>query len=271
LILIRHGQTPSNVLGLLDTAPPGPGLTALGAEQAAAIPQALDGQRVDALFASTLTRTRLTAAPLARARGLEVSIREGIREVAAGELEMRGDPEAVHAYLGVVRAWLDDRVDIRMPGPGGESAVEVLGRFDSVVAEAASTIPSGGTAVLVSHGAAIRIWASARAGNLPNTFGALNNLHNTGMVVLRGDPEAGWTAVSWTGAAIGGPALDDPGESGPGGEAPDGAGLDGDVPDGAGLGGAAPDGRPAIPSELGRDTEVVGGMPAGRPSPDEAG
>ena len=27
LVLIRHGQTPSNVCGLLDTAPPGPGLT----------------------------------------------------------------------------------------------------------------------------------------------------------------------------------------------------------------------------------------------------
>jgi release factor glutamine methyltransferase len=36
LLLIRHGQTPSNVLGLLDTAPPGPGLTDLGVEQAAA-------------------------------------------------------------------------------------------------------------------------------------------------------------------------------------------------------------------------------------------
>ena len=38
LLLVRHGQTPSNVAGLLDTALPGPGLTALGTRQAAAIP-----------------------------------------------------------------------------------------------------------------------------------------------------------------------------------------------------------------------------------------
>ena len=221
LILIRHGQTPSNVLGLLDTAPPGPGLTELGADQAAAIPEALAGERVDALYASNLTRARLTADPLAKDRGLPVLVRDGIREVAAAALEMRGDAEAVHAYLGVVGEWLDGQLDVRMPGPGGESAVEVLGRFDSVVAQAASAVPVDGTAVLVSHGAAIRIWAAARADNLPNNFGVMNNLRNTGVVILDGDPESGWTAVSWTGAAIGGPALDDPGESGPGGEAPD--------------------------------------------------
>ena len=103
--------------------------------------------------------------------------------------------------------------------------MEVLDRFDSVVNEAAAAVPAGGTAVLVSHGAAIRIWAAARSDNLPNNFGARNNLRNTGVVILDGDPETGWTAVSWTGAAIGGPALDDPGESGPGGEAPSAADI----------------------------------------------
>lgn len=239
LILIRHGQTPSNVLGLLDTAPPGPGLTDLGFEQAAAIPQALAGERIDAMFASNLTRTQLTAAPLARARGLAVPVRDGIREVAAGDLEMRGDLDAVHAYLAVVGQWLDGRVDVRMPGGAGESAVEVLGRFDSVVDEAATAVPVDGTAVLVSHGAAIRIWAAARSDNLPDNFGAVNNLRNTGVVILDGEPGSGWTAVSWTDAAIGGPALDDPGESGPAGEAPAAGGVT----------------EPAdIPSDLGRSS-----------------
>jgi len=53
LWLIRHGQTPSNVLGLLDTAVPGPGLTDLGVEQAAAIPGALHDQSLTAVFASS--------------------------------------------------------------------------------------------------------------------------------------------------------------------------------------------------------------------------
>ena len=33
LLLIRHGETPGNVLGQLDTAHPGPGLTDLGERQ----------------------------------------------------------------------------------------------------------------------------------------------------------------------------------------------------------------------------------------------
>lgn len=69
LLLVRHGQTPSNVRFLLDTAVPGPGLTELGERQAAALPEALAGEDIDALYASTLTRAQLTAAPLAGARG----------------------------------------------------------------------------------------------------------------------------------------------------------------------------------------------------------
>lgn len=41
LLLVRHGETPSNVDRLLDTAVPGPGLTRLGERQAAALPEAL--------------------------------------------------------------------------------------------------------------------------------------------------------------------------------------------------------------------------------------
>ena len=33
LVLVRHGQTPSNVAGVLDTALPGPGLTEEGQQQ----------------------------------------------------------------------------------------------------------------------------------------------------------------------------------------------------------------------------------------------
>ena len=65
LFLIRHGQTPANVLGELDTAHPGPGLTELGTRQAAVIPDALRLESIDAVFASTLVRTHLTAQPLA--------------------------------------------------------------------------------------------------------------------------------------------------------------------------------------------------------------
>src|SRR3954454_2357982 len=116
LWLIRHGQTPSNVLGLLDTAVPGPGLTDLGVEQAAAIPGALRDQALTAVFASSQTRAQLTAAPLAGDRGLTVQVRPGLREISAGQWEMRGDKDSVQAYLGAIGRWFGGDLEHRLPG-----------------------------------------------------------------------------------------------------------------------------------------------------------
>ncbi|MEW2295437.1 histidine phosphatase family protein [Streptomyces sp. NPDC006743] len=210
LLLVRHGETPSNVDSLLDTTAPGPGLTELGTRQAAALPEALAGEHIDALYASTLVRTQLTAAPLAAARGLDVVVRDGIRELSAGDLEGEpGDSERGQRYLRTVLAWAAGRRDLRMPGPGGESGTEALARYDAVVAEAAA----GGrrTVAMVSHGAAIRLWTAVRARNLDARFAAAHPLRNTGVVILEGTPEAGWTALTWAGAVVtpareGGPA-----------------------------------------------------------------
>ncbi|MFE0413396.1 histidine phosphatase family protein [Streptomyces tendae] len=199
LLLVRHGQTPSNLKHLLDTAEPGPGLTALGQEQAAALPDALASERIDVLYASTLVRTQLTAAPLAAARGLEVRVRAGIRELTAGDLEMRGDDEAAHTYMHTAFAWSAGDLGLRMPG--GENGAEALARFDAVVAEA----HEGGarTAALVSHGAAIRMWVAARADNVDVAYAAQHPLANTGIVVLTGSPEQGWRALLWEGESLG--------------------------------------------------------------------
>ena len=72
LLIIRHAQTPANVRGELDTAHPGPGLTQLGTLQAGRIPAALAHEPIEAIFVSTLVRTRLTAHPLAGSLGLEL-------------------------------------------------------------------------------------------------------------------------------------------------------------------------------------------------------
>lgn len=211
LLLVRHGQTPSNVDYLLDTAVPGPGLTELGAQQAAALPRALAGEDIEALYVSTLVRTQLTAAPLAAARGLRAIVRDGIREISAGDLEMvPGDTGQGALYMSTAFAWAAGDVERRMPG--GENGVEFLGRYDAVVAEAAAS--GARTVVLVSHGAAIRTWAAARAGNVDVAFAAGHRLANTGTVILEGSPADGWKALDWAGATVT-PA----GADGPAGEA----------------------------------------------------
>lgn len=199
LLLIRHGQTPSNVKAVLDTAVPGPGLTELGERQAAALPDALVGEDVEAVFASTMVRTQLTAAPLAAARGLEVRVRDGIRELAAGELEgLPGDSERGVTYMDTVFAWAAGDVERRMPG--GENGVEALERYDAVVREAVGT--GAMTVAMVSHGAAIRTWTAARADNVDVEFARSHPLENTGVVVLEGSPTDGWKALSWAGALV---------------------------------------------------------------------
>ncbi|MFP7761349.1 histidine phosphatase family protein [Marisediminicola sp. LYQ85] len=217
LLLIRHGQTPSNVDGLLDTSRPGAPLTGLGEQQAAAIPEALAGQRIDHLVVSPLLRTHLTAAPLAADRGLEVGtevpVVEGLEEIGAGSLEMRNDPEAHRAYLEAAFAWGAGDRDVSMPG--GDDGHAFFERFDRAVREAIAGAGAAGadsdtTVAIVSHGAAIRVWVAARADNIHPSFTAENDLPNTGIVTLEGSFESGWTLVDWLGTPVGGAALDDP-------------------------------------------------------------
>ncbi|MCQ1999545.1 histidine phosphatase family protein [Arthrobacter zhaoxinii] len=216
LILVRHGQTPSNVEHFLDTAVPGPGLTELGREQAASLPEALGHEPIDGIFASNLVRTQLTAAPLAAALGLPVGIRDGLREVSAGELEMRNDRDSIITYLKTVYSWVSGDTAVRMPG--GPDGAETLGRFDAVVEElAAAGLKSP---AIFSHGAIIRVWATARAGNVGPDFIVANALSNTGVAVLEAEDLPGgglgpWQLLTWMGEAVGGGDLEDHGDDGP--------------------------------------------------------
>ncbi|KRE82048.1 histidine phosphatase family protein [Arthrobacter sp. Soil763] len=212
LLLIRHGQTPGNVLGQLDTAHPGPGLTGLGERQAAALARSLANEEIGLLYASTLLRTQLTAAPLAASRGLAVEVLAGLREIEAGALEKLTDRESHLRYLGTVFAWTAGELDRRMPaGPNGHDFFE---RYDDSIAQIADAAAARGgddaTVAVVSHGAAIRVWTGLRAGNVEAEFAARHVLANTGIVALEGDPDAGWRLIHWDDSPVGGLALADP-------------------------------------------------------------
>jgi broad specificity phosphatase PhoE len=104
------------------------------------------------------------------------------------------------APLAVLYRWADGQSDARIPG--GESGSEVMARFDAVVAEAAQH----GSAAIISHGAVIRAWTGARAANVDKAFVADTRLHNTAVIVLDGDPEAGWVVDTWANEPV--PQLD---------------------------------------------------------------
>jgi broad specificity phosphatase PhoE len=206
LLLIRHGQTPSNVAGAIDTAFPGAGLTELGQAQAAAVPDALAGEDLAAVYASRLVRTQLTATPLVTARDLDLQVLDGLHEVSAGDLEMRTDEEAVQAYAGCVAAWM--RGDLARRMPGGETGDEFLARYRTAVQSATAAHADGDTVAVVSHGAAIRTFTALATGLDPEVSTELR-IANTGMAVLEGDPASGWTLAHWSTEPLGGAQLTD--------------------------------------------------------------
>lgn len=212
LLLVRHGQTSSNVGRNLDTAEPGADLTPLGERQARALPAVLAGEGIDAIYVSNLVRTQQTAAPLAHALGLDAHVRPGLREISAGSLEMADDLPSIRLYVDTMLRWAAGDLDARLPG--GESGAATLSRFDRVVEEAAAT---SGVAVLVSHGAMIRAWAGARCEEVTVELAAENPLSNTGAVLLSGTPGR-WRLDEWHAEALGGALVDDPSHDGPAGE-----------------------------------------------------
>jgi broad specificity phosphatase PhoE len=217
LLLVRHAQTPANVRGALATTRPGPRLTRLGIRQSKAIPAALAHERIDGIYVSPLIRTSLTAAPLAGTLEYDPAVLEGIQEIEAGALEGRTDQASVKAYLGMVFSWAAG--DLEQSLPGGPTGTEFFARFDEAVARIAGAHPPDSTVVAVSHGAAIRMWATVRGQNVPNDFAKDHLLDNTGVVAMTGSPEAGWIIETWAGEPVGGGALHDAAASDPTGEA----------------------------------------------------
>jgi probable phosphoglycerate mutase len=201
---MRHGQTHANVSGELDTAHPGLDLTDLGRAQALAASRALADEHLDAVYVSSRVRTHQTAAPTARAHRLALTQLDGIEEIQAGEFEMRADHDSVAGYIGAVAAWLQGDLTRRMPG--SETGEEFLARFDAAVR---MIVDAGHDAALVvSHGAALRTWVSTRMEPHPDAPPATEPLHNTALIVLEGDFDAGWRMVSWEGHPVGGATLD---------------------------------------------------------------
>jgi probable phosphoglycerate mutase len=205
LLLIRHGQTPANVRGVLDAVVPGPGLTELGQQQADALPAALADRGIERLFVSSMVRTQITAAPLAASLGLEPVVLPGLREIEAGDTQGKSDKVSVQTYISTVHGWSGGDRTTRMPG--AESGVEFFERYDDAVRQ----IEASGVqvAAAVSHGAAIRTWASAAAQNAPDHFGTKRHLENTGIVELEGSFADGWHLVDWEGEPVGGDQLID--------------------------------------------------------------
>jgi alpha-ribazole phosphatase/probable phosphoglycerate mutase len=147
LILVRHAEPQEDMrgrcYGSLDV-----GLSPGGREHAAVLASRLAQFDYDAVYSSPRLRARETAEPAAAARGVQLVVDDGLRELDFGELEGRTYDEIAESEPELYRAWMETPTEVAFPG--GESYADLKARA------VASLQRLEGTAIVVTHGGVIR-------------------------------------------------------------------------------------------------------------------
>lgn len=184
-MLLRHGQTAWNAERRFQGQSDIP-LDATGQAQAQRAARLLAGLHPDMIVSSDLTRAASTAAPLARLTGLDVILDKDLRERHGGAWEGLTDAEIRQRYPAEHATWTPPDGE-----PGAAVADRVAGALHRVAAAVSDDAvsddarPGGsGLAVVVSHGAALRLGMSRLLGMPEEIFGALGPLSNCSWSVL---------------------------------------------------------------------------------------
>lgn len=191
LVLLRHGLTAWNAerrfQGQADTD-----LTETGVLQAKAVATTLAAYGPCGVWSSDLTRARITAGYVADAAGLDVTLDPRLREVHVG------------AFQGLTH---DQAIERFGMGPwdygthGGESDAATGDRMAAVITEVAAGLADGETAVLVSHGAAMRSGMLCFLGWPLEQVATLGPLDNCGWIELIDEPGTWFRSAPWRLAA----------------------------------------------------------------------
>jgi len=225
LVLWRHGQTVWNAERRFQGQSDIP-LDETGRAQAERAARLLAALRPDLIVSSDLSRAAQTAAPLGRLTGLEVTLDKDLRERHGGRWEGLTDTEIRTRYPAEHATWTP---------PDGEPSAVVADRVAGAlhrIAEAAlargddpprppregTTKKDGaenekqsaepGLAVVVSHGAALRLGMSRLLGMPDELFGVLGPLSNCSWSVL-GRRHGRWRLIEHNAGTLPEPILSD--------------------------------------------------------------
>ena len=174
LLLWRHGQTTWNVEGRFQGQTDIP-LDQTGEQQAARAARLLAALRPDLIVSSDLGRAMATAAPLAQLTGLTVTADKDLRERHGGVWEGLTNEEIRARYPAEYAQWLP---------PGGESTATVGERAGAALQRITDGLVPGQLAVVVSHGAALRLGAARLLGLPEELWGVIGPLSNCSWSVL---------------------------------------------------------------------------------------
>ncbi len=145
-------------------------LSVLGRKQAQALADGLRDVSLTAIYSAPLERARQTAAPLAKAKGLEVQVEPGLREVGLGPLHpdvAEGATPEEYAEALKVRLREIAAIAIGEGGwgsiPGAEPSAALRERITATVNGIVARHP-GETIALVSHAGIINAYFAAILG-----------------------------------------------------------------------------------------------------------
>ncbi|QFS44798.1 phosphoglycerate mutase [Nostoc sphaeroides CCNUC1] len=153
LYFLRHGETTfsqsGNFCGETDAE-----LTTEGMQMASGFADVYQKLKWEAVYASPMKRTVATAKPFCDAIGMDMQLRDGLREGSYGEWEGKSKSFAQENYAQNYVKWLTEPA---WNAPiGGETAVDIANRSMPVIAEIQEKHHQGNVLV-VSHKATIRI------------------------------------------------------------------------------------------------------------------
>jgi probable phosphoglycerate mutase len=185
ILLVRHGESAAHVEGESFSLVGGhgdPPLAPEGVEQAKRAAQRLvdTGERIAAVYVTTLQRTVQTAAPLVEQHGLTPIVEADLREVFLGDWEggefrrrvADGDPIAQLMYV-------EERWDVI---PGGEPAHQFRNRVQRGIERIAAAHPDE-LVVAVVHGGVIGEIMNIATGSKGFAFTGADNASITHIVV----------------------------------------------------------------------------------------
>ncbi|WP_425472928.1 histidine phosphatase family protein [Vallicoccus soli] len=207
LVLWRHGRTTWNAEGRFQ-GQTDVDLDPTGVAQAERAGPMLAGLGPARVVASDLRRAQGTAAPLARATGLEVALDPGLRETHAGRWQGLRMAEIRERFPDEVARWDAGDPDVR-PG-GGESRRDVAARTTAALHRALEGVPDGGTVVAVTHGGAARIAVCAMLGWPTEVWNSLAVLSNCSWSLLA-EGAHGWRLVEHGAGTLPEPVLSEEG------------------------------------------------------------
>src|SRR5881398_3270188 len=166
VFMVRHGATvlsaEDRFAGATDVA-----LSDEGREQTRRLADRLTQEKIMAIYASPMGRTRETASILAAPHKLEVQTRDGLREINHGRWEQMTRREVEEKFPDEAAAWEKD--PYTFAPVGGESGLVVIARALPLLIDLVRQ-HAGENILVVSHKATIRLLLSSLLGFDPRRY-----------------------------------------------------------------------------------------------------